>query len=74
MLDDYDFIPSLSLGFFGAFYAASAGAIMAFGYGLLRDVPYDKIKKQTLGGGLFMFGLYCAAPTFLRQVWLKPIP
>lgn len=56
---------------FGIVYAMSTGAVMGYGYGLVHhhDV-IGKAKTTALGGGIFMLGMYLAAPTWLRLVWM----
>jgi hypothetical protein len=46
--------------------------VLGGGWSLLRDDDsVSKVQRKTLGGALFVLGLYLGSPAGLRRAWLS---
>jgi hypothetical protein len=59
----------------GILSAAIAGCSMGLGYALLNhpSESNEQMYKRTIGGGVFVFGMYLFSPTFLREFWFASV-
>ena len=55
----------------GAVTSMLAGALLGSGFGLLQnDQRWEDVARRTVGGSLFVAGLYLFAPAAMRRAWI----